>query len=481
MQSPLTPFETYMLLDETPSHPMEFFYRLRFDGPLDLAAIRDAAERTVARHPLLGSRVERGRAARPRFVPLDQGRIAAEVVQPATVADCDGLPRIPPLELATGPLVRVVPVLDPSTGSGPAGPLEILVQFHHVACDGLGALAFLSDLLEMVAGIASDRPPDLEPLDPKRLAHRGRYGLDAWKLLRSLPAQARGLEGVWKFIRHRPGRFPDDPGATGLARDLAAVSSVFSDSEADSLRRAAAAAGGSLNEVATASLFTALAAEVPFEPKDSRAEVIRLSIPMNLRQVADRRLPAANVVSMVFLDRTADQISDRDELLRSIHEEMQLIKDNGLGMTFIHTLAAARCGPGGIAGLVRNRASAATALFTNLGRVFRRADRRLSRADREGRSGRQSLVQIGSVRLVAVEGLAPLRRGTPLAMAAVEYGGRLRFTIRFDPTVISRESACRIRDAFDAAIRRSLIGFDEQTGETAASMSSTPRLAEAIG
>jgi hypothetical protein len=454
MQSLLTPFETYMLLDETPSHPMEFFYRLRFDGPLDPGSVKDAAARAVARHPLLGSRIEWGRAARPRFLPLEQRRIAAEIIQTATVAECESLPRIPPLDLSAGPLVRIVAVAGPQIDGSPSGPRELIAQFHHVACDGLGALAFLADLLELIASNLLDRAPDLEPIDPSRLARRGRYGLDAWKLLRSLPAQARGLEGVWKFIRHRPGRFPPDVGATGVARELAAVSSAYSHVEAAALRRTAAAASLSLNEIATAALFTALAAEVlPPASTGGSAEVIRLSIPMNLRQAADRRMPAANVVSMVFLDRTAAQIADREGLLRSIHEEMQLIKDNGLGMTFIHTLAAARCGPGGIAALVRSRSTAATALFTNLGRIFRRADRRLAR------EGRTATVSLGPVRLVAVDGLAPLRRGTPLAMAAIEYGGSLGFTIRFDPTVISGERACRIRDGFDVAMRRSLVGL----------------------
>jgi hypothetical protein len=44
-------------------------------------------------------------------------------------------------------------------------------------------------------------------------------------------------------------------------------------------------------------------------------------------------------------------------------------------------------------------------------------------------------------------------------MAAIEYGGSLGFTIRFDPTVISGERACRIRDGFDVAMRRSLVGL----------------------
>ena len=54
------------------------------------------------------------------------------------------------------------------------------------------------------------------------------------------------------------------------------------------------------------------------------SEWIRLSVPMNLRREADNRMPAANVVSMVFLDRTPKQIANSTGLLASIHEEMEL-------------------------------------------------------------------------------------------------------------------------------------------------------------
>jgi hypothetical protein len=151
-----------------------------------------------------------------------------------------------------------------------------------------------------------------------------------------------------------------------------------------------------------------------------------------MRGPAERRLPAANVVSMVFLDRRPAEI-DAAVLEASLHAEMQLIKRLGLGMTFLFTLAAARLLPGGIPRLVGDRSTAATALFTNLGRIFSRA------ADR-----RTGLVRVGRHALVAVEPLAPLRRGTAVAMAAVEYGGHLRFTLRTDPA------------AFDAAATEAL-------------------------
>jgi hypothetical protein len=367
-------------------------------------------------------------------------------VAPDQVGD---LPAVPALNLASGPLVRIIPV-----GASSGADFDLLAHFHHVACDGLGALAFLADLLELLDAEATGREPSLEPLQPRRLRDRGRYGLDAWRLLTSLPAQARGLEGVWKFVRHRPARLAGGIAATdAFAKPLplAACTASFTADEASMLRRTAGRQGVSLNELAAAALFSALNDAVPREAIAGQRRVIRLSIPVNLRQPADRRMPAANVVSMVFLDRSADEIADAPRLIASIHEEMQLIKRLGLGLTFVYTLAAARLTPGGVATLVRNRTTAATALFTNLGRVLRRPQRVASRA---GGRRHDDFIRVGQSRLVAVEGLAPLRRGTAVAVAAVEYAGRLAFTLRFDPSAITASAAACLCDGFASHLRR---------------------------
>lgn len=431
---PLTPFEEYALRDGTPSHPMEFFYRLTFDGPLDAAAIAAAAGESFRRHPLLAARVEQRPGRLPRFV-------AAEPAQFVVVMDgAAELPPIPALDIAHGPLARLLLVKRPD------GMADIIGQFHHVACDGLGALAFLGDFCALLdAKLRNDRPPPATT-DPFRLRGRGRYGLDSWKLVRSLPAQARGLEGVWKFLMHRPVRLaPRAPveQPTGFHR-LQRATAEFHGDDVRGLRRAATAAGISLNEFAAAALLEAISDALPSSACSHARDRLRLSIPMNMRRPTDRRLPAANVVSMVFLDREPSEIAS-STLATSLHDEMQLIKRLGLGMTFLYTLAVARCLPGGIARLVGDRSTAATALFTNLGRIFSRHV--------EERGG---CVQAGSQRLVGVEPLAPLRRGTALAMAAVEYGGTLSFTLRTDPQAVDATTTVALRDAFACRLRHSL-------------------------
>ena len=456
LPSPLTAFEEYMLLDGTADHPMEFFFRLRFDGGMRREDLEAAADEAVARHPLLAARIDRRGGGRPRFVaaaadarrPAAADRTGLELVHTAVaLGDFDAYPALAPLDPLRGPLVRLtlVTATEAATADG-TGPVDLIAQFHHAACDGLGALDFLDDLLELCDARLAGRPPRLDRLDPGRLRSRGRFGLDAWSLLVSLPRQARGLEGVWKFLGNRPVRLQRADGKAAahgpVARCPATVSVACDAATTAALRRLATREGVSLNELAACELFRSLREALPATPSGSAPNVaaggvIRLSVPMNLRRASDRRLPAANVVSMVFLDRSAGQIDDPAGLLRSIHEEMQLIRRLGLGMTFIFTLWAARRLPGGIARLVRNQRTAATALFTNIGRIFRRA----------ARSG-GGTVRIGKAALVSVDCLAPLRRGTALAVTAAERGDSLCFTLRYDPDALSRDWMTGLRDAF---------------------------------
>ena len=62
---------------------------------------------------------------------------------------------------------------------------------------------------------------------------------------------------------------------------------------------------------------------------------LRLCVPISLRSDDHRGLPAANVVSMVFLDRRRNGLVDPEQLLRGICREMNQIKRLRLGEAFV--------------------------------------------------------------------------------------------------------------------------------------------------
>ena len=104
-----------MLADGTPSHPMDFHYRLRFDRPLAADALRSAVFAALARHPLLAARVDRRPGRPPRFIvpPADviaSARFADRCVVAVAADPAGDLPAVPALDLDSGPLVRLIVV-----------------------------------------------------------------------------------------------------------------------------------------------------------------------------------------------------------------------------------------------------------------------------------------------------------------------------------------------------------------------------------
>ena len=418
---PLTAFEEYLLRDGTPAAPMEFFFRLRLGETIDRNLLEMAAATALRRHPILQARVLDRAAGPPAFSFHTVPPLRSLVVE----ADDDGTPE--PLDPQTDPLVRLT-LSSSAPAAGSQARSTVLAQFHHVAADGLGAIAFLDDLLAIITQLHREAttPPQLRPLDPSLLVQRGHYGLTPWRLLKMLPDQAVGLAGIKQFFQNQPlglttTRPTTRPTGDSPRPSLTAISVSLSVPETVALRQAATTAEVTVNELAAAAIFSAIQPLCSIgrtAATGAGPEVVRLCVPMNLRRPSDRKMPATNLCSMVFLDRTPDHIAAGPApLLTSIHDEMAIIRRHGLGLTFLFSLHLGRLMPGGIRRVVAGQPAAATVLFTNLGRVFRR---------------HRSDPATGTSLLTTIEGLAPLRRETPLAITATEYAASLTFTFRYD-------------------------------------------------
>jgi hypothetical protein len=263
--------------------------------------------------------------------------------------------------------------------------------------------------------------------------------------------QSVGLKGVRQFLSRTAAplvphqREPSSAATPGVYP--AACAKHFSSETRGALRAAAAVAGVTTNDLLARDLFVAMTnfrrrRDLPDD------DWLRLLVPINLRNVADRSLPAANVVSSVFLDRRGADTADRGQLLTGVHDEMQLIKDNELGFTFVFSLHFNRWMPGGLRKTARGDQCTSTAVFTNLGNLLSR-----TRLPREG----ESLV-CGDVRLQGVEMLAPLTPYTSAAFAAGWLGNRLSLTLHYDPRVLSAGDADELLELFAAEVDRTTAG-----------------------
>ncbi len=178
----------------------------------------------------------------------------------------------------------------------------------------------------------------------------------------------------------------------------------------------------------------------------TQGEWIRVSVPINLRQGTDARMPAANLVSMVFLDRTPQQIADSAGLLHGIHKEMDSIRRRQSGLIFIVALWIVRLLPGGLAKWVNRDCCEATCVLSNLGRAM--VDSPLPRSNEK--------IVAGNVLLDGIDFFAPVRNGTSVSVALIYYAGGLRLCMHYDSRHITEAQADDLMATYLRKIRTSL-------------------------
>ncbi len=433
----LAPFEEYMLCEDIPSHPMCFFLRLKITGRIDAALLDVSLGQAAARHPLLSSIVvqnghkqlcwqllaESGPSVRWQTESFDGRPLAAVSID---------------LENQTGLIVY---------GCLTTSGVELLFQFHHACCDAIGGLQLIEDVFIAYAqqvGVSSggahgnDFPLAWREIDPSHLSLRAKFGLTRWQLLAKIKQQAVGLIGAWQFLMRTPAQLSDAPLAMSHSASSqafpAACTTNLTSAATDTLLSQARAAGTTLNNLLIGKLLRTLADFRGPRHPHCEDQWLRLSIPMNLRRPADECLSAANVVSMVFIDRRAEDLSDKDVLLRGIHDQMQQIKDLELGLTFPLSLRFFNGLPGAkkrMRRMSRNPRCRCTAVLSNLMRP-------LSNTPLPRREGRFVL---GDCELTGIEFLPPVRPGTSAAFGVLTYADQLNIALHYDSNSLTPTEA----------------------------------------
>lgn len=411
-----------MLLDDRPLHPMVIVMRLDFTGGPPPASLAEAFAATVSQEPLLAARIAR-RHGRPRWMPAPPPTLAlmTDASPPADAAT--RVPWLPRIDPHTGPMLAAALV------SQPAG-WSIVLAVHHAACDGLGIVGFVERWLLAAAGTAGKRPrPPAETF--AAVGRRGRVAGSWREFAGLLPRLAKGLEGVKQFMTREVidlGAGAPSPGEPASAAPAARwrPSIIAMTLDADLVRRLdarALAAKVMVNDLLMAALVSTLGAHVEARatPGDEQAW-IRLATPMSLRTKSDHALPAANRVSMVFLDRRPGDRRDAPRLVQSFKDEMNIIRDHALGHIFPLSLAVGRLLPGGLRRTTGLSKPQATAVLSNLGRCFHRSPL----ADDAGS------IRLGASRLAEWWIVPPVRPGTALAAATHETGGRRTIAFQLD-------------------------------------------------
>ncbi|MCG8653134.1 MAG: hypothetical protein MI861_25060, partial [Pirellulales bacterium] len=437
---PMTAFEQYMLGDDRRAYPMYFFVRLRLAGRILQEPFIAATNIALKRHVLLSATLVPSKSE-----PL-VWQSAAD--QPAKIrwrekTENDAYPPVWDLDprKTSGLGITVVTGADAS---------EVVLQFHHSCCDGQGAFGFIHDLLIAYDNESARRPgsSSLPPLAPEKLVDRS-HGNFGWsKIARMLPRQAVGLLGVRQFLMRRPASLSGRPPVAAdeaLPEEFPNVESLrLQPDRVGNLRKTARQNGVSLNHLLISDLFLAIN-DWRNKFANRSDQWIRFSIPISVRDQGDQRLPAANKVSMVFLDRRGEHFSDPLGLLRGIRDETQLIARNQLEFTFLFSLWVTRRIRGSALSAARADRCQATTLISNLGAPFARSPL----------SNQAGQIVSGGLRLEDFEVVAPVRAHTDMALTVAEYAGALLITMHWDRRVLSALEAKTLRDQYQQRLTHS--------------------------
>jgi hypothetical protein len=440
---PLTNYETLLLHDDRPSHPMTAFSRMRFKGFLDPDALESALNVVTGRHPLL--RATLGRTRLGRLAWFDNPDWQTEINWHPRL-NSSGLPQMGQFDLRQRPGTRWW-VVARDDGH------DVIGQGHHCVTDGGGMNMILEDFLAQYAINTGATDISLPPLDPDRLRQRGMPKFSPGPFLKTASKKIFGLEGVLEFFRDPPvplmGRGSVAPQPDSVPVSFPSITTIDLDpTETKKIRATAKKLRVTANVLLIRDLFLAIGTWRKKESIGQSQDMVRISIPINLRGAADRSMPASNTVSLVFLDRWEQQWHDEVSLTRGLYEQLWLIKRFQLEYTYILSLGLLRGLPGGISAAAGANRCFATTYFSNLGPILTGR----SLPCREGR-----LIS-GNVELKAVDVASVLRPQTHGGFVAFTYAGRLRVVLHYDGMVMSTAQAHDLLETYGQQLRHTIGG-----------------------
>ncbi len=431
----VAPFERYLLADDRHQDPMVFPMVYWYRGEIDEASWSRAVEAAVERHPLLSCRLV-GHGRRMRWRSGQRGPFET----PAKGADTSSIPcrRIDP---------RRAPVFNWSVEPGEGGG-KIRFLFHHTAVDGVGALQFLGDCFAIYdRTMFPESNVSLKDLQPGLLQRRSKIDGRTAPRNVSQPGQSQsalspsepvpgGAGGLWhevqRFFLRKVTPIASESAEPQRLLERAGVQAVQTDDlfhlelsrdQSQRLRDYADTQNVTLNDVAMRDLFLALGR---FNSRLGRiGQWYRLTMPVNLRDRRQRRMPACNQIGYAFIDRDMSSSVDPDSLLMGLAEENEWIRRYKLTAMFLDVLDQVVRVPGLMRVLTARRHQVATAVFSNLGDPARRFHSRLCHENSDLRAG--------GMKLVGFAAAPPVRPNMPASFLLSQFGGRVGLSVLISP------------------------------------------------
>ena len=429
------------MLTQSESVPMTFPVRLVFQGQMRRESLEAAVVETVASHPLLTSFVKNADEDGSVFEapPSDLRWVPSGLPPVVSLLSLDDS------AIPTG-LTSQSDRIDLTRENGfktfiaeHGGKTEVHFLFHHACCDGLGAFEFVEEVLanyhrvetgEDVRSRQTDlealklRDPDCETLLPwhRRMIRSG------FVLPRRIAGMVRGPLPDEIATRQRvPSSLDDQPVSAVFEMPTLTLDST----QTSAISQIATKHQCSMNELLLSQLFDVLLDwnrefSVGYQPG-----LLRAIIPFTLRNDTHKAMPAANCVSMVYVD--APDSTTLSDSLSAVAKQFKYIRRWQIEYSW-NRMASFAFRSNSIAALLKKQANRrlCTTVFSNLGRPFKHSD--LPRQE----NGR---INVGGLELESAHLAAPVTETTVAVFAALFYAGGLTLTMNYSKARMSRSDA----------------------------------------
>jgi NRPS condensation-like uncharacterized protein len=355
--------ELYMHLDR-PDEPWSVHLEVALDAPADERRLEHAVRAAAALHPVARARLADHRSTDVRY----SWEIDDELEHvPLEIRRCDGpaeLARAREQLLGFSPPLDSAPPFALTLAQHPDGD-SLLLNLHHAAGDGLGAVRLMASILRAYAG-EDDPCPPIDPLEVRDIGKLVRAGSLADRLKRGRAL----VEHVSRFATS-PTRVAPDGGSP----DLAAYGFELLKLDAEELDAVIAKRSGSatVNDVLLGALGVAIRRWN--ERHEAGVDRIALMMPVNLRPAEWRADVIGNFASYVTVHLAADEQDDLARAIEATAERTRRIKDDGVAGLIVDLLEFPTVLPSGVKRrlqelipLTGNRV-VDTAVLSNLGRL----------------------------------------------------------------------------------------------------------------
>ncbi|MEQ9409205.1 MAG: condensation domain-containing protein [Fuerstiella sp.] len=456
---PLAPFEAYMLADHRPDYPMHFYIGMHFSGALDRERFRQALTEAIKRHPLLRARI-RQRFGRSPVWESGTGVCLRECAR--GFDDLSEVQQAAEIDLTVETGLRTWLYAKPAEA-------QVLFEFHHSCCDGLGALVFLEDVLVAYDRIVRGMPTEQNAVRVSELRRRAAIPLSVGQAVRKIPLD---VQDFFRILFRRPAIVAESvPSADIVDRaDItstqsedgtqsaggtqsqdgdgrsAVLSHRFGTAELNALLTESRAQSATLNSLLMKAVYQSLDQWMS-RNGDTGHRWIRMGVPASTRADRQAATSCCNQVTIMFLDQHSREIRQGESLLTRVTEQTRFHRDSNIWYSMLQLLDFLAVVPPLLRLYLRANRRMCTTIVSNVGRAFEACT--LPRTD-----GR---LKAGDLQLTGLNFLSPLRPGTEVTFGIVTYAGTLSLNMHYKPQRIAEPEARRL---FEQLVRNILDSAD---------------------